>query len=192
MRRNLIIGLVLAVVVGLVTIGVVTTQESTQAYAGARKVGTGLFSTSHLTGKISFSPPLTTAGGKPDKATIKLTGTDLVGGNPVVYKALIGVVQGQHNNAVATLLEPQPISFTATYEKPDNLVPSQFSGTLTGSVSSSGVVTFSVEGITTGSFPSSSTLGTGVVTQSESEIASKAATTGVSELAISSGTIDAG
>ncbi len=185
MRHKLVLGLMALAL----PLGLVVTMGTGPATASANVAGTGTYSCSHLTGTISFNPPLTFTA-KIETTTVNATATTCKGGHPVPVKAISkSTTKGTKPSSCTTLqTATTAVKFNTTYSPV--VTPSVFTGTAKGG-SSGTTAFFNVSGKVTGSYPSAVAKAHAVIKQTVTQIATMCNTTGVKTLNIASGTVTA-
>jgi hypothetical protein len=173
-RKPVTLGIIFAGASLVLAVSLVTVGATGATPPGT---GTGTFSCAAMSGKVTFNPPLTVAGGQSDVATISLKASSCSGGSPAPRTVFITSHEAQESNAVANLTAERAITMTATYKSKPTVVGSTLEGKLSATVDGSNDL-FHVAGTTTGSYAASGTMGTGTVRQSTSEILKKAASKG--------------
>ena len=155
------------------------------AGASTSVAGSGTYSCTKLTGKLTFTPPLTQAGGKPEVIKVTTTATGCTGGKPVPTKVVGAATVKLTSNSCLALTKAQPVTLSQVYTP--LVTPGVFTGTAKGTLASA--VTFALTGKVSVSYASALATAKATLSQTGTQVFAACAGTGLGSVTIAKGTL---
>lgn len=172
----------LALLLGL---GALVMSGAGSAGASSYVTGTGTYSCTKLTGKLTFTPALTLAGGKAETIKVSTTAAGCTGGKPVPAKVVGTATIKLASNSCTGLQAATPIMLNQAYTP--LVTAGVFKGTAKGTLATA--VTFSLTGKMSGSYVSALATAKATLTQTGPQVLAACGGSGLGSVTIAKGTV---